>query len=257
MFNSKLISEVFKPHNTITFALLRSVFEKLAHSSIMRLNEQSMNKLFDLMVMVVKYQLVSCSKPSDLLLITDNHLASLQEMVGGGGGSGEAESGFPETAELVGTVRSQFLFHYQNRYDLLQLQLIRYYLLNLLKDIHTRVSIFLREGVQSADGRFTIPTDKVVVECECLIPGQIRYFSTSPAAVASAAAAAAATVATKAVEGEGGTGVEGTGNGSVSSSGHAAGSGPALAATVERTEHFEVGAQFVVNEQRTTLGLNM
>lgn len=237
MFNSKLISEVFKPHNTITFALLRSVFEKLAHSSIMRLNEQSMNKLFDLMVMVVKYQLVGCSKPSDLLLITDNHLASLQEMVGG--------AGYPETSELVGTVRSQFLFHYQNRFDLLQLHLIRAYLLNLLKDIHTRVSIFLREGVQGVDGRFIIPTDRVFVECECLIPGQIRYFSTK-----SAASAAAAKVEDGGGGGGGGNGDQAPGN----KSGH--GSAAAIA-TVERTEHFEVGAEFVVQDERTTLGLNM
>lgn len=45
VFNSKLISEVFKPHSAITFFVLKTIFEKLVHSSIMRLNEQSMNKV--------------------------------------------------------------------------------------------------------------------------------------------------------------------------------------------------------------------
>lgn len=197
MFNGKLVSEVFKPHNSITFALLRSIFEKLAHSSIMRLNEQSMNKLFDLMVMVVKYQLTACAKSGDLILLTDNHLSSLQQLMA---------TSHEETAELVSTVRNQFLYHYQNRYDLFQLQLMRYSLLNLLKDIHTRVSIFLREGIQNADGRFFIATNRVVVECECQIPGVIRYFNEKG---------------------------------------------------IEKTENFETGAEYVVNDQRTTLGLNM
>lgn len=45
VFNSKLIDEVFKPHNSITFSVLKTIFEKLVHSSIMRLNELSMNKV--------------------------------------------------------------------------------------------------------------------------------------------------------------------------------------------------------------------
>lgn len=35
---------------------MRAVFDRLAHSSIMRLNTNSMDKLFDLMTMAVKYQ---------------------------------------------------------------------------------------------------------------------------------------------------------------------------------------------------------
>ena len=38
-------------------ASIRKIFEKLAHSSIMKLNAASMNKLFDLMLMGYKYQI--------------------------------------------------------------------------------------------------------------------------------------------------------------------------------------------------------
>ena len=36
----------------------KQIFEKIAHSSIMRLNKNSMDKLFDLMIMAFKYQII-------------------------------------------------------------------------------------------------------------------------------------------------------------------------------------------------------
>ena len=182
--------EVFKPHHKITFSLLRSIFEKLAHSSIMRLNEQSMNKLFDLMVMVVKYQLQECAKVSDLITITDNHLLSVPGIIqqiateASNSDSEEGKNNLKDSSllavQMVHKVREQFLRHYannlNNQFDGIQLQLMRYSLLNFFRNIHTRVSIFLREGIQNAEGRFVIPTDQIKVECECQIPGVIRYF---------------------------------------------------------------------------------
>ena len=50
------------------------IFDRIAHSSIMRLSESSMEKLYDLMTMGFKYQLVCCSHPGELLTITMNHL---------------------------------------------------------------------------------------------------------------------------------------------------------------------------------------
>ena len=59
----------------------RQIFDRLAHSSIMRLNESSMDKLFDLMTMGFKYQLLACSYPEELLHVTLNHLAQLRSKV--------------------------------------------------------------------------------------------------------------------------------------------------------------------------------
>ena len=112
-----------------------------------------------------------------------------------------------EAIELIATVRNQFLYHFNNRFDLVQLQLIRNSLLNFLKDIHTRVSIFLREGIQSSDGRFFIPTNRVTLECECQIPGVIRHFK--------------------------------EGN------------------VIDSTENFDTGTEYLVEDARTSLGLNM
>lgn len=52
----------------------------MAHSSIMRLNTNSMDKLYDLMTMAVKYQLLNAASPSDLLLITLNHLDGIRKL---------------------------------------------------------------------------------------------------------------------------------------------------------------------------------
>jgi len=62
-------------------AAVRTLFEKLAHSSIMRLNSSSMSKLFDLMLMAFKYQLLKMKYPEELLQITLNHLNSLIEIM--------------------------------------------------------------------------------------------------------------------------------------------------------------------------------
>lgn len=165
VFNASLVREVFRPHNAITFAILRSIFEKLAHSSIMRLNEPSMSKLFDLMVMVFKYQVFACPKPSDLLAISDNHLGSVEQMV----------TSNEKIRKTVHQIRDRFKAFYQP-VDEISLSQVRYSILNFLRDIHTRVSIFLREGVQAIDGRFVINVENIRVECECQVPGVVRYF---------------------------------------------------------------------------------
>lgn len=82
MYNASFVGELFKPQEIYSVASVRQVFDRLAHSSIMRLNEASMDKLFDLMLMGFKYQLLSCSYPAEMLQVTLNHLRALQSKVG-------------------------------------------------------------------------------------------------------------------------------------------------------------------------------
>lgn len=67
MFNRRFIEEIFQKHQPIhsrrvslattsPSQVLKTMFDKLAHASIMRLNANSMDKLYDLMTMAVKYQ---------------------------------------------------------------------------------------------------------------------------------------------------------------------------------------------------------
>ena len=81
MYNKKFITALFSPQPVYTNKSVRQVFDRLAHSSIMRLNENSMDKLFDLMSMGFKYQIIRCIGPEQFMDITMNHLDNLFGMV--------------------------------------------------------------------------------------------------------------------------------------------------------------------------------
>merc|ERR1719215_1459974 len=77
MYYPRFIEELFKPQEMYSIQSTRQIFDRLAHSSIMRLNESSMDKLFDLMAMGFKYQVVSSTMPQEMVDITQNHLDAL------------------------------------------------------------------------------------------------------------------------------------------------------------------------------------
>ena len=81
MYNKMFIEELFRPQDVYSMHSTRQIFDRLAHSSIMRLNESSMDKLFDLMTMGFKYQMLACSYPQELLHVTINHLYQLRAKV--------------------------------------------------------------------------------------------------------------------------------------------------------------------------------
>lgn len=60
---------------------IKQIFQKLAHSSIMKLNATSMSKLFDLMLMGQKYQMLHMTQAEDLYHITMNHLKTIFELI--------------------------------------------------------------------------------------------------------------------------------------------------------------------------------
>lgn len=45
MYNPMFITELFRPQDVYTMHSTRQIFDRLAHSSIMRLNESSMDKV--------------------------------------------------------------------------------------------------------------------------------------------------------------------------------------------------------------------
>ncbi len=80
MFNRKFLEEIFLKHQPLhSRRVLRAMFDKLANASIMRLSAQSMDKLYDLMVMAVKHQVVMTRNPHDLVGVTLNHLDAIRD----------------------------------------------------------------------------------------------------------------------------------------------------------------------------------
>lgn len=81
LLNPKLLTIVTQESHFISLSWLRSTMENIALSSIMKLDNDSMNKLFDLMTMMVKYQLTAATGPREIILITLNHIDSFREII--------------------------------------------------------------------------------------------------------------------------------------------------------------------------------
>ncbi|CAL1547918.1 unnamed protein product [Lymnaea stagnalis] len=167
MFNRRFIDEVFKPQTLYSKKAMRTVFDRIAHTSIMRLNAASMDKLYDLMTMAFKYQVSLALRPKDLLLITLNHMSAIRKYVEE---SNPARTLVEYTYKLlIDTYAS--LSHGE-------FQLIRQTLLNFFQDMHTRVSIFLKDKVQNNNGRFIL-TPGGVLPFGTEPPGNIRSYDES------------------------------------------------------------------------------
>ena len=53
MFNKRFMEELFKPQDTYSKKAMRTVFDRLAHASIMRLNSASMDKVTNSEVVII------------------------------------------------------------------------------------------------------------------------------------------------------------------------------------------------------------
>ncbi|XP_015504480.1 protein OSCP1 isoform X1 [Parus major] len=165
MFNKKFMEELFKPQDLYSKKALRTVYDRLAHASIMRLNQASMDKLYDLMTMAFKYQVLLCPRPRDILLVTFNHLDAIKDFI----------SDSPGILNQVDETFRQLIETYSCLSDG-EFQLIRQTLLIFFQDMHIRVSIFLKDKVQNSNGRFVLPISGPV-PWGTEVPGLIRIFN--------------------------------------------------------------------------------
>uniref|UniRef100_A0A8D0CB25 Organic solute carrier partner 1 n=1 Tax=Salvator merianae TaxID=96440 RepID=A0A8D0CB25_SALMN len=165
IFNKKFMDELFKPQDLYSRNALRVVFERLVNASIMRLNRSSMDKLYDLMTMAFKYQILLCPRPKDLLLITFNHLDTIKDFIY------EA----PKIVAQVDTTCRKLIDTYGSL-SAGEFQLIRQTLLIFFQDIRIRVSILLKDRVQNTNGHFVLPTSGPV-PWGTEVPGLIRLFN--------------------------------------------------------------------------------
>uniref|UniRef100_A0A674HEK8 Organic solute carrier partner 1 n=1 Tax=Taeniopygia guttata TaxID=59729 RepID=A0A674HEK8_TAEGU len=165
MFNKKFLEELFKPQDLYSKKALRTVYDRLAHASIMRLNQASMDKLYDLMTMAFKYQVLLCPRPRDILLVTFNHLDAIKDFI----------SDSPGILNQVDETFRRLIETYNCLSDG-EFQLIRQTLLIFFQDMHIRVSIFLKDKVQNSNGRFVLPISGPV-PWGTEVPGLIRLFN--------------------------------------------------------------------------------
>jgi hypothetical protein len=131
MLSKKFVEELFRPQEMYSMQSTRQIFEKLAHSSIMKLNATSMNKLFDLMLMGIKYQVLQCCTPDEIYHITITHLTQMAALV----------KGSPSEV-LVNDTMSQFksLAQTFKAYDYM---IIKQQMFKFFQDKHIKVSLFI------------------------------------------------------------------------------------------------------------------
>ncbi|CAD6243295.1 GSCOCG00013026001-RA-CDS [Cotesia congregata] len=166
LVDPKIISAIFTDSRISSLSWIRSTLEKIALCSIMRLDQDSMNKLFDLMMMMVKFQLSTATGPREIILLTLNHVDGLRNMT--------SRNGIHEKITVVHeliikvTVITDLIFtKYDNFYDIFmskkygkltcnEIWDARNECLDLLEDINVRVSILLKLGLQNEDTSFNM-----------------------------------------------------------------------------------------------------
>ncbi|MEW5298112.1 MAG: hypothetical protein WDW38_001152 [Sanguina aurantia] len=130
----------------------------------MRLSESSMDKLFDLMTMGFKYQLLCSTSLDQMLKVSQAHISSIKAIL----------ADLPEVQPLLDRVDALLVSTY-SPLSAGGLHLLRQTLLRFFQDRRTKVSLFLQEGIQSTMGRLILPspiTDG---------PGTVTYYGSEGA----------------------------------------------------------------------------
>ncbi|CAL8292438.1 unnamed protein product [Merluccius merluccius] len=164
LFSRDFLDELFTPQPLYSHRALRAVLTRLAHASIMTLRPASMDRLYELMAMAFKHQLLLCPRPRDLLLISYNHLDWIRDFV----------DHMPQVQNQVDETHRRTNEVYTSLSDA-ELQLLRQTLLIFFQDMHVRVSLFLRDKVQNPNGRFVVTRDGPVPHGS-QVPGEIRKY---------------------------------------------------------------------------------
>ncbi|XP_050546337.1 protein OSCP1-like isoform X2 [Daktulosphaira vitifoliae] len=133
------------------------------HSSIMRLNDSSMEKLMGLIETSVKMQMYSANGPRQILHITLNHLDSVRLI-----------TSKTRLKQVINIVHHNFTQIYGKMTDGEILRL-RYSILNYFQDINVKVTVFIKEGLQRYNGSF-VTVGKWTIPYGGEVPGAIRIF---------------------------------------------------------------------------------
>ena len=165
MFAPQFVQELMRQPELYTQSAVREIFDRLAHSSIMRLSDNSMDKLYDLMTMSCKYQLLSCHSPFELIEITLTHLESVRRSV-------EGSPSFTQVSQCI-----EQIIKLCKSLDVGQLADIRHALLGFFQDKRVKVSLFLQENRQRNDGVIFLERGgRTPHNPPPLTLGTIRYF---------------------------------------------------------------------------------
>lgn len=164
MYTPVFLEELFKPQEIYSAVSTKQIFDKLAHSSIMRLNKTSMDKLYDLMTMGVKFQLLQATSAYQFLQVTLRHLDGLEKLIGT----------HNDVKALLQNAMSRCIQLYSSLTygDWL---LVQQTLFQFFYGKRVKVSLFLQQNMQSNTGSLIL-TNSGNLPYLAERPGQIRYY---------------------------------------------------------------------------------
>lgn len=134
-----MIEELFKSREAYGHTVTRQIIEDIAQCSIMRLDPVSMDRLWDLVTMVFKWQL---TMNEDVPQLTARHLYEI-----------ETFTTRPDTQLQLHRVQN-LIDDLTRTLTLTDRAALRDALLSWLRDFNVRISLLLRLGFQNQDGSF-------------------------------------------------------------------------------------------------------
>ncbi|XP_063625817.1 protein OSCP1 [Cydia splendana] len=145
LLHPTLLEELFIPQPVATHAVVKQLLQDISATSIMKLDDYSMSKLWDLMTMIYKWQL-SVATNQNIFDITRRHLKSVAIIM---------PKNFPKciiehTMRKFETLAQRFT---DDDYKCLSNTLILWF-----SEYHTKISVLLRLGLQRKDGTFNLPS---------------------------------------------------------------------------------------------------
>ena len=153
LYNKKFQNDLYIHKKPNKHQEVKSIFETLAHSSIMRLNTTSMNKLFELMLMTLKLQILRSKYPEEIYQITINHFNGVIEIMN------KVDSIDKNMINMVKEAMNNFIHTYINlsSYDYIILKSI---ILRFLQGKNVKVSIFIQENLQDSNSIIFLPMNE-------------------------------------------------------------------------------------------------
>ena len=154
LYNKKFQNDLYIHKKPNKHQEVKSIFESLAHSSIMRLNTTSMNKLFELMLMTLKLQIIRTRYPEEIYQIVINHFYGVIEIM---------KMIDPNDTELIDMLKNAMnnfmnIYGKLNPYDYIILKSV---ILRFLQGKNVKVSIFIQENLQDTSSILYLPMNEI------------------------------------------------------------------------------------------------
>ena len=146
LFSEKVVKKLFEPKPLLGLEYIKSLLFQICHCSIITLDITSFTKLFDMILIGIKKQILTSPNIQGIYHITMNHLNNISKIT-------------KDPSQLT-TITKDFnkVFGDMTNYDF---YMIRSFMLNALNPKTVKVSFYLMDKSQSTDGNLIVQPPQV------------------------------------------------------------------------------------------------